>query len=98
MTATNTTTDAELAKVNDALDALLAEHDPATESYQEFRGHQYDAGLAWVHHPERAGGLGVRPQLQREVNKRLAEAGAKSMDPAQFFQALAGPTILAHGT
>jgi len=90
--------DAELQTINDALDALLAEHDPSAESYQEFRGHQYDAGLAWVHHPVRAGGLGVRPQLQRDVNKRLADAGAKSMDPSQFFQALAGPTILAHGT
>lgn len=90
--------DTELQTVNDALDALLAEHDPKAESYEEFRGHQYDAGLAWVHHPVRAGGLGVRPQLQRDVNKRLAEAGAPPMNPAQFFQALAGPTILAHGT
>ena len=90
--------DTELQTVNDALDALLAEHDPKAESYEEFRGHQYDAGLAWVHHPVRAGGLGVRPQLQRDVNKRLAEAGAQPTNPAQFFQALAGPTILAHGT
>ncbi len=90
--------DTEAQKVDAALDALLDAHDPSQESYQEFRGHQYDAGLAWVHHPERAGGLGVRPQLQRDVNKRLGEAGAAPMDPAQFFQALAGPTILAHGT
>jgi alkylation response protein AidB-like acyl-CoA dehydrogenase len=89
--------DAELQTVNDAIDALLAAHDPSLESYQEFRGHQYDAGLAWVQNPLRAGGIGVRPQLQRDVNKRLAEAGAASMEPAQFFQALAGPTILAHG-
>lgn len=93
-----TDTDAELQTVTEALDALLAAHDPTKESYQEFRGHQYDVGLAWVQNPLKAGGLGVRPQLQRDVNRRLAEAGAASMDPAQFFQALAGPTILAHGT
>jgi alkylation response protein AidB-like acyl-CoA dehydrogenase len=90
--------DSDATTINDALDALLAAHDPAAESYQEFRGHQYDAGLAWVHYPAGKGGLGVRPQLQRDVNRRLAEAGAKPMDASQFFQALAGPTILAHGT
>jgi len=90
--------DAELTQVTDALDALLAAHDPKQESYEEFRGHQYDAGLAWVHHPKKAGGIGVRPQLQRDVNKRLFEAGAAPMHAGQFFQALAGPTILAHGT
>ncbi len=90
--------DAELQKVESALEALLAEHDPAAESYQEFRGHQFDAGLAWVQYPEGKGGLGVRPQLQRDVNRRLNEAGAKPMDPSQFFIALAGPTILAHGS
>ncbi len=90
--------DAELTQVEEALDALLAAHDPKQESYEEFRGHQYDAGLAWVHHPTNAGGLGVRPQLQRNVNRRLGEAGAAPLRPGQFFQALAGPTILAHGT
>ncbi|MEZ5166124.1 MAG: acyl-CoA dehydrogenase family protein [Acidimicrobiales bacterium] len=94
---TTTATDAELASVTDALDRLLDAHDPRAESYQEFRGHQFDAGLAWVQYPVGKGGLGVRPQLQRDVNRRLAEAGAAPMDPAQFFIALAGPTILAHG-
>ena len=90
--------DTELQTVNDALDALLAAHDPAAESYAEFRGHQFDAGLAWVHYPVGKGGLSVRPQLQRDVNRRLNEAGAAPMDPAQFFIALAGPTILTHGS
>ncbi|MEZ5246847.1 MAG: acyl-CoA dehydrogenase family protein [Acidimicrobiales bacterium] len=90
--------DAELQMVNDALDALLAAHDPTVESYEEFRGHQYDAGLAWVHYPVGKGGLSVRPQLQRDVNRRLGEAGGKPMDPSQFFIALAGPTILTHGS
>ncbi len=90
--------DSEVTAVNAALNALLAEHDPTQESYHEFRGHQFDAGLAWVQFPKGHGGLGVRPQLQRQVNRRLAEAGADPMDTSQFFMALAGPTILAHGT
>ena len=89
--------DADLQKVEAALDALLADHDPSTESYREFRGHQFDAGLAWVQFPPGHGGLGVAPQLQKVVNRRLAEAGAAPTDPSQFFIALAGPTIVTHG-
>ncbi len=91
-------TNADAAKVEAALDALLAEHDPATEGYEEFRGHQFDAGLAWVQYPVGNGGLGVAPQLQQNVNRRLHEAGAPPMDLSQFFIALAGPTILTHGS
>ena len=87
----------QLKTVDAALDELLAEHDPTTESYEEFRGHQFDAGLAWVHFPEGNGGLGVAPQLQRVVNKRLAQAGAPATDPSMFFLMLAGPTIVTHG-
>ncbi len=90
--------DADLQKVEDALDALLAHHDPTSEGYEEFRGHQYDAGLAWVMYPEGFGGLGVAPQLQRVANQRLSDAGAPPMDPAMFFIALAGPTIVTHGS
>jgi alkylation response protein AidB-like acyl-CoA dehydrogenase len=89
--------DTDAARVESALEALLAEHDPSTEGYAEFRGHQFDAGLAWVYFPEGDGGLGVSPQLQRVVNRRLAEAGAQPTDMAQFFMALAGPTIANHG-
>jgi alkylation response protein AidB-like acyl-CoA dehydrogenase len=90
--------DREQQKVEAALDTLLADHDPKSESYEEFRGHQFDAGLAWVMYPEGHGGMGVRPQLQRDVNRRLLEAGAAPMNPAQFFIALAGPTIVTHGS
>ena len=90
--------DSEVTAVNEALDTLLAEHDPTQESYHEFRVHQFDAGLAWVQFPKGHGGSAVRPQLQRQVNRRLAEAGAAAMDTSQFFMALAAPTILAHGT
>ncbi|MCP3939074.1 MAG: acyl-CoA dehydrogenase [Actinomycetia bacterium] len=87
----------DLQKVEAALDTFLADHDPKSESYEEFRGHQFDAGLAWVQFPETHGGLGVAPQLQKVVNKRLAEAGAAPTEASMFFIALAGPTIVTHG-
>lgn len=91
-------TDADLARVEGAIDALLADHDPTTESYAEFRGRRFDAGLAWVDYPEGHGGLGVDRKLQRVVEARLREAGAPPMDPSAFFIALAAPTILTHGS
>ncbi|MEZ5378892.1 MAG: acyl-CoA dehydrogenase family protein [Acidimicrobiales bacterium] len=96
LAASAPSTDADI--VNAAVDALLAEHDPSTESYAEFRGHQFDAGLAFLHFPKGHGGLGLRPELQRIVEQRLREAGAKPMNQAQFFMYLAGPTIVTHGS
>lgn len=91
-------TETDLARVEDALDALLAAHDPTTESYAEFRGHRFDAGLAWVDYPEGHGGLGVDRKLQRVVETRLRTAGAPPTDAAGFFMALAAPTIVTHGS
>jgi len=91
-------TDSESRRVEKALTALLASHDPKHVPHAEFRGLQFDAGLAWVHFPTGFGGLGVRPDLQRMVEQRLRAAGAKGADPASFFLALAGPTIVTHGT
>ena len=96
-TETDTETDTEVAAVEAALDTLLAEHDPTTLSREEFRGLQYDAGLAWVHFPVGFGGLGVRPNHQKLVERRLRQAGAQSLDPSTFFMALAAPTIVTHG-
>lgn len=90
--------DAEAKLVADAIADLLATHDPTTMSNQEFRGHRYDYGLAWVYFDEGFGGLGVRPQLQRVVEEEVRTAGAKPADPAGFFLNLAGPTIHTHGT
>ena len=90
--------DSEAKLVSDAIADLLRDHPPADLSRTDFRGHQYDSGLAWVHFPEGFGGLGVRPQLQRMVEQQLAEAGAKPMDPSSFFLHLAGPTIVTHGS
>ena len=74
MTATEARADtAEQTHIADeAVDALLAAHDPAEVIQIEFRGHQYDAGLAWVHHPPGFGGLGLSRRLQRAVDRRAA--------------------------
>jgi alkylation response protein AidB-like acyl-CoA dehydrogenase len=93
----NASQSADESKVEAAVESLLADHDPSAETYEEFRGHQFDAGLAWVQFPVGHGGLAVAPQLQRVVNRRLAKAGAPATNPAQFFMALAGPTIVTHG-
>ena len=100
MTATEipADTDEQTRIATDAVDALLAAHDPAEESLIEFRGHQYDAGLAWVHHPPGFGGLGLSRRVQRTVDRQLRAAGAQPADPSTFFMMLVGPTILTHGT
>jgi alkylation response protein AidB-like acyl-CoA dehydrogenase len=90
--------DPDARRVADALDALLAAHDPRQMDPVAFRGARYDAGLAWVHFPEGFGGLGVRPELNRMVESRVRAAGAAPTDPTTFFLALAGPTIVTHGT
>jgi alkylation response protein AidB-like acyl-CoA dehydrogenase len=91
-------TTSEESRVNVALEALLTENDPKSMSFEEFRGAQYDYGLAWVYFDEGFGGLGLSPGLQKNVDVRLREAGAKPMHPAMFFMHLAGPTIHTHGS
>jgi alkylation response protein AidB-like acyl-CoA dehydrogenase len=84
--------------VSERITALLAEHDPRVEDQITFRGHQYDAGLAWVHFPEGWGGLGLPPNHQRTIEAALAEAGAKSIRSEHFFGlTMAGPTVVTHG-
>lgn len=84
--------------VDQALDALLSQCDPKKVDDVTFRGARFDAGLAWVHFPKGHGGLGLRPELNRRVEERLRQAGAKPQNPASFFMALAGPTIVTHGS
>lgn len=100
MTATDvsTTVDAERARVEAAIDQLLAANDPKSMDNIAFRGARYDHGLAWVHFPAGCGGLGARPELNRIVEERLRQAGAQPQDPSTFFIALAGPTIVTHGS
>jgi alkylation response protein AidB-like acyl-CoA dehydrogenase len=89
-------TDAE--RVDAAIEAVLASGDVSAMSTIQFRGIQFDHGLAWVHFDEGHGGLGVRPDFQSTVERRFREAGAPPQDPGTFFLALAGPTIHTHGT
>ena len=97
-TTTSSSSDAQRALVEQAIDDLLATHDPRQMDNHAFRGARYDAGLAWVHFPVGFGGLGVRPDLNRLVEERVRRAGAAAADPSTFFMALAGPTIVTHGT
>jgi len=90
--------DTATAKVDAAIDALLAACDPKSHDRITFRGARFDHGLAWVHFDAGFGGLGVRPDLNRHVERRLREAGAEAQDPSTFFIALAGPTIHTWGT
>jgi alkylation response protein AidB-like acyl-CoA dehydrogenase len=96
-TQSPTSTDPDVITVNAALTTLLASHDPKTTDSIAFRGARFDAGLAWIHFPVGHGGMGLRPDLNRIVEKRLREAGAAPQDPSTFFMALAGPTIVTHG-
>jgi alkylation response protein AidB-like acyl-CoA dehydrogenase len=87
-------TDAE--QVAALTEQLIADHDAADRV--EFRGAQYDLGLAWVHFPVGFGGLGVDPSLQRVVDSRLK---AEKIEFAEtgwngFGLFLAAPTIVAH--
>ncbi len=94
----STATSSDTQIVEQALDALLAEFDPKKVDDRTFRGARFDAGLAWVHFPKGHGGLGLRPELNRRIEERVRQAGAKAQDPASFFMALAGPTIVTHGS
>jgi alkylation response protein AidB-like acyl-CoA dehydrogenase len=91
--------DNELSRADDAIDKLLAEHDPRSTDAVAFRGAQYDAGLAWVHFPEGFGGLGLASRVQRHFDRRLREAGARAPHGTLFFGlSLAGPTVVTHGS
>lgn len=91
-------TDAD-QQVTEAVEAFLAEHDPKVEDQITFRGHQYDAGLAWVHFPVGWGGLGLAPNTQRIIDAALREAGAAPIGSEHFFGlTMAGPTVVTHGS
>jgi alkylation response protein AidB-like acyl-CoA dehydrogenase len=85
--------------VDERISELLAKADPRSAPVEEFRGLQYDLGLAWVHFPEGRGGMGLAPSVQGQVDARLREAGAKAPDSRHFFGlTMAGPTVVSHGS
>jgi len=99
MTDLRPSADAETARVLDLVDELLEKHPPSSTPDKEFLGAQFDMGLAWVHFPEGFGGLGLSPRVQKDVNERLASAGA----PAAYFRnpigyGMGAPTVVTHGS
>ena len=62
--------------VDELVDGLLADFPPATTPPQEFLGEQFDRGLAWLHFPLGAGGLGLTPRDQQRAQARLSAGGA----------------------
>jgi len=57
-------------------DRLLGDVPPISTPAAVFLRAQYDAGLAWVHHPEGYGGRAASIEDQAAVDDRLAAAGA----------------------
>jgi alkylation response protein AidB-like acyl-CoA dehydrogenase len=85
--------------VDQRIAELLDQADPKSMSDIEFRGHQYDLGLAWVHFPQGRGGLGVAPSLQSRVDAAVRQAGAAGPGASHFFGlSLAGPTVVTNGS
>jgi alkylation response protein AidB-like acyl-CoA dehydrogenase len=100
LTDRGTDTDTEARQRVDALvDGLLRDLPPATTPPESFLGAQFDRGLAWVHHPEGRGGLGLSPSLHQHAMARLRQGGA----PIAVLRNVIGygmvaPTVLTHGT
>ncbi|MDA8046837.1 MAG: acyl-CoA dehydrogenase family protein [Actinomycetota bacterium] len=87
------------ALIEERIGQLLGQADPKSTPMEEFRGAQYDLGLAWVHFPEGRGGLGVAPSLQNRVEAALRQAGARAPDSRHFFGlTMAGPTVVTNGS
>jgi alkylation response protein AidB-like acyl-CoA dehydrogenase len=86
------------ALVAERVEQLLGELDPKSTDQIEFRGRQYDLGLAWVHFPEGYGGLNLPPSHQKDIDRRLYGAGAQYPGARHFFGlAMAGPTMVTNG-
>jgi alkylation response protein AidB-like acyl-CoA dehydrogenase len=81
--------------LNRHVEAFLDTHDPADRA--AFRGAQFDAGLAWVHHPEGLGGLGLARSQQAVVTRAFAERGITPMEMAAnpIGLGMAAPTLMA---
>src|ERR1700734_4553371 len=85
--------------VDQLVDDLLADFPPKTTPAQKFLGEQFDRGLAWVHFPLGAGGLGLTPRDQQRAQSRLSAGGAPVAgvrNPIGY--GMCAPTIATHGT
>ncbi len=98
MTTTETAPDVP-AEVDRLVDQLLAQTPPGTATTSDVLGAQFDLGLAWVHFPEGAGGLGLNPGVQQRVANRLREAGYSAAGLRNIIgYGMVAPTLVAHGT
>jgi alkylation response protein AidB-like acyl-CoA dehydrogenase len=89
----------ETTLVNDRIGQLLDEIDPRAATPEEFRSRQFELGLAWVSFPEGYGGLNLPPNFQREIDRRVGQAGATPPGAREFFGlTMAGPTVVTHGS
>src|SRR5271167_642475 len=85
--------------VDQLVDGLLADFPPEATPAQKFLGEQFDRGLAWVHFPPGAGGLGLAPGDQQRAQSRLNAGGAPvagMRNPIGY--GMCAPTIATHGT
>jgi alkylation response protein AidB-like acyl-CoA dehydrogenase len=90
---------ADLERIDQLVDQLLADHPLPATPMGEFLGAQYDLGLAWVHFPLGLGGLGLSPKYQPQVNARLFAAGAANpfmLNPMGY--GMCGPTVVEWGS
>jgi alkylation response protein AidB-like acyl-CoA dehydrogenase len=86
------------AKVEAALEGLLAENDPAGEPVA-FLGAQFDLGLAWVWFPEGLGGLGAPRSLQTVVDERLLEVDAPNPNRYNVLGVgMGAPVLMEYGS
>ncbi len=79
---------------------LLAEVDHRQATPAEFRGAQFDRGLAAVHFPVGKGGLASSPKGQGVINEELRLAGVRYSDMAvnPIGIGMGMPTVLTWGT
>lgn len=79
---------------------LISQADPRSTDPTDFRGRQFDAGLAWVHFPTGHGGLDGARSQQAIVDRLLREAGSQSRDLIvnPIGIGMGAPTLLAYGS
>ena len=85
--------------VRTKLDELI-EFRSQTDDIKEFWGKQFDLGLAWVHYPEGAGGLGINPKYQLIVTEILRKEGISQQNRVANILGIGmgAPTIIEYGT
>ena len=91
--------DALPVEVTKRIHELFASCDPTVATTSEFRGHQFDLGLAWLHFPRGAGGLALTRDVNAAAQSRMRALGA----PGPGVESIIGlgmgaPTLIGHGS